>query len=144
MIETYLFRIEHIAPDYSFYSSHSRWDEGPYGEYAHTKIDGSCLVPAKLAGRATRFTFFGDRAVAAMLEHPNQEAAPANGIGTLTMRGVHSEYLGSMPFDVLLGLAPTIVAGGLRFITLVGPPLYRGTSRISSVSFLANADPEDY
>jgi hypothetical protein len=66
------------------------------------------------------------------------------GVGTLTMRGSRSEYLGSIPFDVLLALAPPILAGGLKFIYLSGPALSHGSSRIRDISFWGEADPAEF
>ena len=141
---TYLFRIERIAPEYGFHVAHSRLDQGPYGEYAHTQIVATCLAPSNLSARETHLTVIGDRTFSTLLQNPPSQSAPANGVGTLTLRGNQSQYLGSMPFDALMAIAPSVLAGGLQFVALVGPPLLRGSSRISSMQFLRDADPEDY
>ena len=142
-IQTYLFEIKEIIPDYSFGVAHSRFDQGAFGEYAHTEITAICVVPQKLSGRETRFLLIGDRRITQELNKPGSET-PWNGIGTLTMRGTRSEYLGSFPLDVLIGLAPLIQAEWLRFITLSGPQLRHGSSRISHFRFVKHADPDDY
>jgi hypothetical protein len=60
------------------------------------------------------------------------------------MRGTQSEYLGSLPFDVLMALSPVVLAGGLKFIYLSGPELKRGSTRIQHMHFFSEAHPEDY
>lgn len=74
----------------------------------------------------------------------NPEAREGTGLGSLTMRGVRSEYLGSIPFDFALALPSTIAIEGYRWIKLFGGALKYGTARIRSVGFLHQADPDDY
>jgi len=101
-------------------------------------------MPPKLAGRETQFTVIGDREYTQALVQPPRDCTAANGIGTLAMRGGESQYLGSLPFDVLMAIGPCVLTGGLQFMALVGPPLFRGSTRITRMSFLKDADPNDY
>jgi hypothetical protein len=142
--ESYLFAIETMRPDYSFGLGDPRFDRGVYSEHAHTEIMATCLVPQKLSGRETRFILIGDRSITAETNDPDRVVQSATGVGTLTMRGSRSEYLGCFPFDVLLALAPSILAGGLKFIYLSGPALSHGSSRIRCISFWREADPSQF
>jgi hypothetical protein len=144
IVQSYLFAIETIKPHYSFGIGHPRFDRGVYSEHAHTEIMGTCLVPRKLSGRETRFILIGDRTITTEMNDPGKVVRQATGVGTLTMRGSRSEYLGSFPFDVLLAVAPIILAGGLKFICLSGPALSHGSSRIRDISFWREADPAEF
>lgn len=141
---SYLFKIGGIHPDYSFGTAHPPYEHGTLSEYAHTEIQAECLVPKRLSGRSTRITLLGDRGLTRSLAATPKPAEPISGIGTLTMRGSQSEYLGSLPFDALLALAPLILARGLRYIYMSGPPLWHGSSRITYMAFKQIADPADY
>lgn len=142
--ESFLFEIKMVAPDYSFGSAHPPYNRGYLAEYAHTEIDAVCLIPRKFAGRATRFILLGDRAVSCELNDPREQERPWNGVGTLTMRGSRSKYLGTVPFDALLALSPVIAAGTLRFIYMSGAPLRHGSAHIDYFALKRNADPDDY
>lgn len=91
----------------------------------------------------TEFTLIGQRE----LEHDlwMQVSAPEHeaGIGTLTMRGEQSSYLGVLPYDAAWRLTPAILAGGFRFIYLSGSATYRGTARIHSIGFYQEFDMDD-
>lgn len=142
--ESYLFQIDRIMPDYSFGIGNSRFDIGSYSEYAHTEIAATCLAPKKLAGRVTRFTLMGNRQIVADLTEPSELERKPNCVGVLTMRGQQSEYSGKLPFDALYSVSASILAKGLRFILLNGPPLQRGSSRIGYIAFKAEIDLDDY
>jgi hypothetical protein len=62
------------------------------------------------------------------------------GIGTLTMRGNQSSYLGSIPFDAALPIPGLVLSGGYRFIYLAGEPVRNGTARIQFISFYHEYD----
>jgi hypothetical protein len=65
-------------------------------------------------------------------------------VGALTARGQCTEYLGSLPADVLQTLPSLLQVGKLNFIVFGGYMLYRGTADISSVHFEREYDPEDW
>ena len=144
-LESFLFKIESISPDYSFGLGNPRFDRGAYSEHAHTEIVAACLAPKRFAGRATTFTLLGSRDIAEELRQPDRAFQQPRGVGTLTMRGNRSEYLGSLPLDALLSLTHPIIAGGLAYISLAGFREH-GTSaiRVNYVAFRREVDLDDY
>lgn len=144
-VESFLFKIESISPDYSFGLGNPRFDRGAYSEHAHTEIVATCLAPKRFAGRTTAFTLLGSRDIAEELRQPDKAFQQPRGVGTLTVRGNRSEYLGSLPLDALLNLTQPIIAGGLEYISLAGFR-ERGTSaiRINYVAFRREMDLDDY
>lgn len=142
-MESYLFEIVGVSPTYSFHVGMQRLEPGAYGEHLHIELRAKCLRPRQFEGRLTEFTFIGDRDfIAATQTRHAGERAP-NGVGSLTMRGKQSDYLGTLPYDAAANLALMILAGGYRYIYLGGPAVYRGTSRISSSSFYRQYNPDD-
>lgn len=141
--ESYLFLIEKLRPTYLFGSA-TRLVPTKFSEYLHPDIEAVCLSPKRLKDRETRLTIIGDRDIERDLWM--QKSAPADevGIGTLTMRGTESSYLGSVPFDVLLHIQNLIASGTIRFIHLHGAALSRGHARIRSIGFYDELDPDDF
>jgi hypothetical protein len=138
--ESYLFRIEQIAPNYSFGTNQGSFEVGAYSDYHHTEIDSVCLSPKRFNGRQTRFTLLADRRLASELAETTTPARAPMGIGTLTMRGNQSSYLGSIPFDAALPIPGLVLSGGYRFIYLAGEPVRNGTARIQFISFYHEYD----
>jgi hypothetical protein len=141
--ESYLFRIKQVMPNYSFGTNIGRYDAGTHSEYHHTEIDTVCLSPKRFQYRQTQFTLMADRRLTRELEDLADRARPATGIGTLTLRGNRSNYLGSIPFDAALPIPGLILAGGYGFIYLAGEPMSRGSARIRYISFHHDYDPDD-
>lgn len=140
--ESYLFRIEGVEPHYSC-SDGSKFQPTAQNEHLHLDVLTVCDSPPKLKGRKARFTVMGDR----QLEHDQwmQKSAPENhtGVGTLTMRGERSAYLGLIPFDSVWHISAMMISGGFRFIYLHGAAMHRGSARISSISFYREFDLDD-
>lgn len=89
-------------------------------------------------GRATTFTLLGSRRIIDKIlkRSPGSDHTP--NIGTLTMRGQRSEYLGSMPFDAALALPAIKLLGGFKYVNLSGIPIRGGTTQINYMSFFRN------
>lgn len=144
-LESFLFKIESISPDYNLGVGNPRFDRGAYSEHAHTEIITTCLAPKRFAGRVTTFTLLGERSISEELRKPDRTIQRPLGVGTLTMRGNRSEYLGSVPLDALLSLTQPVLAGGLKYISLAGLR-DRGTSaiRMNYIAFRRDVDLDDY
>lgn len=142
-VEIYLFEIVGISPTYSFHVGHERFEPGAYGEHLHIGLTAMCLRPRKFEGRETGFTFIGTRELVTQTQAMPRTGVYPNRVGTLTLRGEQSDYLGSLPYDAASTLPLMVLAGGYRFIYLSGPPMYRGSSRIGSSSFYRDFDPND-
>ncbi|WP_156404897.1 hypothetical protein [Sphingomonas sp. Root241] len=138
--EIYLFRIEEVVPNYSFGISLGQLQVGPYAEYHHTEVETVCVSPKRFANRSTNFTLMGDRSHTADLTHPNQDSRARIGVGTLTMRGDQSSYLGSLPLDAALPIPALIQSGGYKFIYLAGEPVRYGSASIRYISFYHDYD----
>lgn len=140
--ESYLFRIESLHSHYSF-GNGFRLDRTAYSEHLHPEIETTCLAPAKYSDRQTRFTLIGDRRLEQDLWMQARSEPFEGGVGTLTMRGRQSEYLGGVPYDAAWRIQPLILAGGLRFIYLHGAAMRRGSARIRSIAFYQDFDPDE-
>ena len=141
---SYLFQIERMAPSYSFGTDEGRYATSGYAEYHHTEIDTVCLLPERLKGRAVSFTIMGDRRLDKQLAGELTLQNQPLGIGTLTVRGKQSNYLGSLPFDAALPIPAIILAGGYSFISLSGEALRHGSAQIRYMTFRTSFDPEDF
>lgn len=142
--ESYLFQITEVSPHYGFHLAHAPHETGAYGEYLHTELKAKCLKPSKYEGRETTFTFIGDRGITDELKAPGRTQRSPLCVGTLTMRGNRSSYLGSLPFDIAVALPLIAVADGSGFIVLSGTTARGGTATIRSSSFYRDIDPDDY
>ncbi len=106
----------------------------------HPHIDARCLFPPKLAGRDTRFVILGDRQLEKSLRTQQAATTKTYGIGTLTMRGQQSSYLGSIPYDAAWRIGLMVASEAFRFIYLHGEALFRGSARIRSMHFYQTFD----
>jgi hypothetical protein len=141
--ESHLFEIGPLNPSYSVSLADPKRERGIYREYWHLELEGRCMAPARLAGRLTRLLFIAERLFFERPASVDKDWRPF-GVGHLTMKGDRSEYLGSLPFDALWGLANAIAAGTFKYVTMHGPALKYGSCSITGVSFVASYDPDNY
>jgi len=64
-------------------------------------------------------------------------------VGSLTIRGDRTEYLGSLPFDALWGLVGALSSGTLKFVDMYGERLRHGGAKIRSINFCRELDLDD-
>lgn len=140
--ENYLFQIEKLRSHYSV-SGGSKFQPTAYDEYLQPNLEAVCLFPSKLKDREVQFTLIGDRQIEQDLWMQKPAPKNENGVGTLTMRGAQSRYVGSMPYDALWRIQPLILAGGIRFIYLHGAAMFRGEARIGLIGFYDEFDLDD-
>lgn len=140
---SYVFRIVSWEPSYSFALNDGPLHDGPYWEHVQLVLTAECLAPSKMAGRISTFTFLGNREEArALNQPPNSDWRPLC-VGSLTVRGDRTEYLGSLPVDSLWGLVSALPSGTLQFLDMHGERLRYGSARIRSIRFEREVDPED-
>lgn len=139
---SYLFEIQEVHAHYS-YSDGTRFSRTAQEEHLQPRVNAICRAPTKLQGRRTDFVLIGDRQHELDLRSQSLAPASVTGVGTLTMRGTRSDYLGSLPYDAAWHVAPMVLSGAFRFIYLHGATLSRGTARIKSISFYHEFDLED-
>ncbi|WPZ34532.1 hypothetical protein T8K17_00020 [Thalassobaculum sp. OXR-137] len=142
--ESYIFRIEDWEPSYSFSLNTFRLSRGSYSEHLRVTLHGVFLAPKKAQDRRASLTILASRDEAKALEDSVEYAKPPLAVGSLTIRGAYTEYLGSMPFDALLGLTQWLSAGKIKMLDLYGDALYRGKALIRSMRFARDIDPEDW
>ncbi|HEX4737740.1 MAG TPA: hypothetical protein VH331_09270 [Allosphingosinicella sp.] len=140
--ESYLFRIESLHSQYSFGDGYKLLPTA-YSEHLHPEIEATCLAPTGYKDRPTRFTLIGDRRLEQDLWMQKHAVPHELGVGTLTMRGSQSHYLGAVPYDAAWRIQPLILAGGLRFIYLHGAAMRHGSASIGSISFYQEFDRDE-
>lgn len=142
---SYCIEIEKWEMPYSF-SIPPRKDivEGPFWEHATLRISGKLLHPEKLVGKDINVYIIMDRRYTTVLESPEKFSQEPERIGTLTIRGDHREYLGSLPFDAMQTICLLLQGENIKYVMLGGPSLYRGESAIRSIHFDKVYNPEDW
>jgi hypothetical protein len=142
--QSYIFRIDNSELSYSLRVDRSRWAEGPYSEHLDLSIDGTIVVPEKLQGRRGSLTFLGDRRMTRDLDNPIESRTQPLCVGTLTIWGETTSYLGSLPNDMIWHLFGSLSRGEIRMLALHGEALYRGQAKILTVHFEREINPEDW
>lgn len=142
---TYAINIAISEVSYSFaVSPENYFVPGPYWEHLSLKLSGTIVDPETFNGRALSINILGSRTEEQAFEKASESRVEPICVGTLTLRGQQSEFLGSVPFSVLPLLYTLIKDGETRFLILGGPPLFRGTSEIRTMHFENNYKPEDW
>lgn len=142
---TYCIEIEKWEMPYSFSIPPGKdLVDGPFWEHATLRISGKLLHPEKLVGKDIKVYIIMDRRLVTVLESPEKFSQEPDRIGTLTVRGDHREYLGSLPFDAMQTLCLLLQGENLKYVILNGPALYRGSSEIRSIHFDRVYNPEDW
>lgn len=117
---------------------------GSYGEHLHLEIKGIVRLPGKFDGKDIRVTLLGDRKLTKHLaEEEYLDPQPAS-VGHLTLRGQHREYLGSIPFDTVPIIDSLLQTKQVRFISMSGKALFRGSAAINWLHFMRDFDPEEW
>jgi hypothetical protein len=117
---------------------------GPYWEHINLKLTGKLFQPEKLSERTIQIDILGDRTKETVLEYPEKYEYEPKAVGTLTARGKITEFLGSVPFNVLLTISLLLWAGKIKILVLSGQSLYRGSTDITSIHFQKDYNPEDW
>ena len=142
--QSYIFRIEEWEPSYSFALNDGRHFEGSYREHLDLSLKGAFLSPAKAKDRGAMLTLLADRRETLSVTDPASCDRKPLCVGTLTIRGDRTDYLGSLPYDAMWGLISLLSCGAIRMLNLHGRALYRGEAKIRSMHFARDIDPEDW
>lgn len=142
--QSYIFRIEEWEPSYSFGLNHSRHFEGPYLEHLHLALKGVFLSPDKAKDRHASLTVIADRQETRAVADPADYDRKPRCVGSLTIRGSYSNFLGSLPYDAMWGLVGLLSCGSIRMLNLGGPALFRGEALIETMSFARDIDPDEW
>ncbi|MHB8057414.1 MAG: hypothetical protein ACYDHC_05915 [Desulfuromonadaceae bacterium] len=129
---------------YSFSIHHdSKHYPSPYSEHLHLQVQGVIREPKMHGGKEIDLTFIGDRSIVPEINNLSSDSKP-NRVGTINMRGEYRRFIGSIPFDSLLVIAPMLESKRLRFLELHGSILYRGEAATRSIRFFKDYDPEEW
>lgn len=141
---TFIVEIMDWELPYSFSINHNdKYFPGPYSEHLHLHIKGVLREPKKHGGTVIDLTFIGERDIVPEINDRSSDYKP-NRVGTITMRGEHRSFIGSLPIDSLPVIAPMLESKRLRFLELHGLSLFRGEAATRSIHFFKDYDPEDW
>lgn len=132
---SFVFKVDAWRPTYSFSSTPSPLNQGAYWDHLALTIRGACISPKERADRIGDLILLGDRRFVHPLMTGQDDGRDPTGVGTLTMRGKETSYLGSIPWDAMTSILPLLTSGDLKLIRFDGEALYRGRARIRSISF---------
>lgn len=143
---TYGIEILDWMQDYSFSIDKDRQvTGGPYWEHTSFQLTGKLIHPEKLSEKTIEIIILGDRRESHILLSPaDYPGFEPKGVGTLTIRGKQSDYLGSIPFDAINNILLLLQAEKIKYLILSGQPLYRGTASIRSIHFSKDFTDEDW
>lgn len=142
--QSYIFRVENPEVNYGLSIDRKGWTEGPYWEHVEILARGTIISPVNVQGRQGDLTFLGDRRLTRDLDNPIESRSQPLAVGTLTIRGGTTSFLGSLPQDVLWHLLALLSSGEIKMIVLHGEALYRGSAKILDVHFEREVDPEEW
>ncbi len=107
-------------------------------------VRGTIVSPEKVQGRQGILTFLADRRLTRDLDNPIESRSQPVAMGTLTVWGGTTSYLGSIPHDALWHLLELLTRGEVQMLALHGGTLYRGSAKILNVHFEKEIDPKDW
>ena len=141
---TYSIEITDSDVSYSFRLTGKMKDMSwPFWEYMSFDLKGKFLEPKELIGKEVEAIIMGDRRYVHVLQHPMEPTQEPKAIGRLTVRGIQSEFIGSIPYDSLQMLCILQTLEKIKVLEITGEPLYRGSADIQSIRFEKEYKPEE-
>jgi len=142
---SYIVEVAGWETSYSFtVNRNERFFAGSYREHLHLEIKGVLRHPSKFDGKDLKVTLLGDRSLTAQLAAEEYVTPQPVSVGHLTVRGQQRDYLGSIPFDAVPVVSSLLQAKQVRFISMSGKALFRGSAAINSLHFMRDFDPEEW
>lgn len=83
---------------------------GPCWKHHSLELKGEFLGPDRVKGREVTITFPADRDLDRAIADPRSFTAEPEAVGGLTSRGEKSEFIGSLPFQVVGHILTTLQA----------------------------------
>jgi hypothetical protein len=77
-------------------------------------VRGTIVSPENVQGRQGTLTFLADRRITRDLDNPIESRSQPIAVGTLTIWGGTTSYLGSLPHDALWHLRALLIAVRFR------------------------------
>jgi len=142
---SYIIEVGDWETNYSFtVNRNERFFAGSYREHLHLEIKGVLRHPSKFDGKDIKVTLLGDRTLTSQLAAEEYVTPQPVSVGHLTIRGQQRDYIGSIPFDAVPVVSSLLQAKQVRFISISGKVLFRGSASINSLHFMRDFDPEEW
>ena len=147
MDESWYLRVLTVMPSYWISKNPFYGKEGehkPFYERAAIKLEAEVLQPTRFSGRRVELQVSGDRAVASGLGDPFQEGLnPEGHFGNIYMRGQQSQFLLTIPNDMIAFLLGIMQQQHPKDVYLSADALVRGTAAIRSFEFGADFEKDN-
>ena len=121
-----------------------KFSDGPYWEHYSLDIRGEFLGPDKIRGREVAITFLADRGLDRAIAQPDSINWKATALGGLTSRGKHSNFIGSLPFQICGQILNMLQCRKIKYVIFSGEVMRYGYASITGISFKEDFCPEDY
>jgi hypothetical protein len=142
---SYIVEVADWETSYSFtVNRDDRFFAGSYGEHLHLELKGILRYPFKFDGKDIRVLLLGDRKLTAIMVGEKYLDPQLQAIGGLTIRGEYRHFSAFIPFDTIPVISSLLQAKQVRFISLSGKALFRGSAPINWINFMRDFDPEEW
>lgn len=118
--------------------------DDPYLEHQGMEVDCRIIAPSRFKGKLLFTRLISSRHMDDALNDPDTAKYEPLCVGSLTIRGKTSAYLGSLPQTTFILLIQLLSLERIRFISFHGEKLRYGSANISNISFDWTYEPEDY
>jgi hypothetical protein len=142
---SYPVRILDWKVDYSLHlDPEGRFSAGPYWEHHSLELKGEFLGPDRVKGREVTITFLADRDLDRAMTEPSSFTGEPKAVGGLTSRGEKSDFIGSLPLQVVGHILTTLQAGKTRYVIFSAETMRYGRASVKGLYITGEYDPEDY
>jgi len=142
---SYIIEVADWETSYSFtVNRDDRFYSGSYREHLHLEIKGVLRYPFKSDGKDIRVLLLGDRKLTSNLVDEIYLDPQPQSIGGLTIRGEQRDFSAFIPFDAVPVVSSLLQAKQVRFISMSGTALFRGSASINWINFMHDFDPNEW
>lgn len=141
---TYLIEILSCKTQYAISENRGKkFTAGPYSEYIAIEMVGKVLEPDKISNRTINCMIYGERDHDIKLNNPDNHHDDTYAlIGHLTAKKAYCGFTGWLPASMLLPIAQLIIAKELRYLDLLGKPLFRNDAPIHNLTLIKELEAE--
>lgn len=142
-VETYdlfIFEIADWEPFYGLSVNASRFDDGAFSENYAIHIETTCRYPKKVAGRTARFDLYSERGFMEPPEWRRDHAWRPPDVAHLELPPSGGRCYARIPHESMGGLITALAHERIRYVSLHGAPLKRGSSLCWSIEFSRSED----
>ena len=142
---SYIVEVADWETSYSFtVNRDDRFFVGSYREHLHLEIKGILRYPFKFDGKEIRVLLLGDRKLKEIMVGAKYLEPQPQSIGGLTIRGEHRDFSAFIPIDMVPVVSSLLQDKQVRFISMSGTALFRGSASINWINFMRDFDPEEW